>query len=320
MLKKIFAVILCFGIVALFSPAADFSFAKDAPKCGCSKDGKCTCPADCKCEHCSAAKAGKGCACGADCKCEHCKTGKGECKCGKAEKGCKCGKDCGCEHCKTGKGECSCKTGKGCACGHCKDGKGCKCGKDGKGCACGADCKCEHCKTGKGECTCKEGKDCKCAKDGKGCGCGADCKCKHCKTGKGKCNCKKSKKGCEPRDDKASADAAAAANSAETAAKLFKVSYKTDPADVKVNTMQKWTVSVQDADGKPVKNAEIAVDGSMPAHGHGMPTQPKVTKNLGDGSYIVEGIKFSMLGDWVMKFTIKADSKTDSVSFKVAVK
>jgi len=58
----------------------------------------------------------------------------------------------------------------------------------------------------------------------------------------------------------------------------------------------------------------------MPEHGHGLPTEPKVTKNFGDGTYLVEGIKFSMPGWWIMTFTIKANGKTDSVTFNLQLK
>ena len=40
----------------------------------------------------------------------------------------------------------------------------------------------------------------------------------------------------------------------------------------------------------------------MPEHGHGFPTVPEVTEYLGDGKYLVEGLKFSMPGWWVGQF------------------
>ena len=49
----------------------------------------------------------------------------------------------------------------------------------------------------------------------------------------------------------------------------------------------------------------------MPAHGHGLPTEPRVTANLGDGDYRVEGMKFHMQGDWVVTFAISAGGKED---------
>lgn len=99
----------------------------------------------------------------------------------------------------------------------------------------------------------------------------------------------------------------------------FKVTYTSDPEAVPVDKLHSWKLKVETADGKPVKDAEIAVSGTMPEHGHGMPTQPEVTKNYGDGTYLVEGMKFSMMGWWVVNFNIKAGGKTDIDTFNVKV-
>jgi len=101
---------------------------------------------------------------------------------------------------------------------------------------------------------------------------------------------------------------------------LFSVSYVSSPETVPVNQMHQWTLHVETADGKPVENATITVDGDMPQHGHGLPTRPQVTKNLGDGDYLVEGMKFQMGGWWVMDFTISADGQTDAVHFNMMLK
>jgi hypothetical protein len=58
----------------------------------------------------------------------------------------------------------------------------------------------------------------------------------------------------------------------------------------------------------------------MPEHGHGMPTQPEVTQELSGGEYLVEGMKFSMPGWWVMKFHIKTIDKEDHATFNLLLK
>ncbi|MGO9016374.1 MAG: FixH family protein [Dissulfurispiraceae bacterium] len=227
------------------------------------------------------------CDCGKDCKCANCTTDKGDCNCknGKNGNGCQCGKDCKCGKCS--KGNCDCKAGD----------KGCNCMSDGKGCKCGKDCKCEHCKTGKGKCNCKS--------DGKGgCNCGKDCKCKHCSASAM----------VKPTSD------AAYAKTMVSKAGTFKVTYTSDLQTVPVNKLQSWKLKVETADGKPVKDAKITVSGTMPEHGHGMPTQPKVTKNYGDGTYLVEGMKFSMSGWWVVNVSVNAGGKTDNTSFNLMLK
>ncbi|HMB24639.1 MAG TPA: FixH family protein [Anaerolineales bacterium] len=98
---------------------------------------------------------------------------------------------------------------------------------------------------------------------------------------------------------------------------LFKVSYAPSTGTVPVNQMHQWTLHVETADGQPVEDATIAVDGDMPQHGHGLPTQPRVTENLGNGDYLVDGMKFQMGGWWLMDFTITANGKTDAVHFNM---
>lgn len=71
--------------------------------------------------------------------------------------------------------------------------------------------------------------------------------------------------------------------------------------------------------GAPVANASIQVDGGMPQHGHGLPTAPRVTRNLGNGAYQVAGLRFNMPGWWVLRFRIGSAAGTDSVTFNLAL-
>ena len=98
---------------------------------------------------------------------------------------------------------------------------------------------------------------------------------------------------------------------------LFNVSYIASTGTVPVNQLHQWTLHIETADGQPVENATITVDGDMPQHGHGLPTQPRVTKNLGNGDYLVDGMKFQMGGWWVMDFNVTADGQTDAVHFNM---
>ena len=91
-----------------------------------------------------------------------------------------------------------------------------------------------------------------------------------------------------------------------------------DPAPI--NEMHTWTLHVETPDGKPVENAQVAVDGGMPEHGHGLPTQPKVTKYLGNGDYLVEGMRFNMPGMWQLKFRVTAGGQTDQIVFNLALR
>lgn len=100
----------------------------------------------------------------------------------------------------------------------------------------------------------------------------------------------------------------------------FNVSYIASRGTVPVNQLHQWTLHVETADGQPVENATITVDGDMPQHGHGLPTQPRITRNLGNGDYLVDGIKFQMGGWWVMDFNVTAGGQTDTVHFNMMLK
>ena len=78
-----------------------------------------------------------------------------------------------------------------------------------------------------------------------------------------------------------------------------------------------WTLHLETADGQPVDAAKIRVDGGMPQHGHGLPTRPRVTRQLGNGDHAVEGMKFHMGGWWVVKFEVSSEAGSDSLVFNL---
>jgi len=96
--------------------------------------------------------------------------------------------------------------------------------------------------------------------------------------------------------------------------RMFEVSYEPSPRPVHVNALHTWTLVISDAAGRPVSGAQVSVDGGMPAHGHGLPTAPQV-KSLGEGRYLLEGIKFQMPGQWVVTLHIVSGGAADSVTF-----
>ncbi len=91
------------------------------------------------------------------------------------------------------------------------------------------------------------------------------------------------------------------------------------PAPAAVNAMHSWQVKLAGQGGAPVTHARITVDGGMPQHGHGLPTQPLVRRELSDGIYLLEGMKFSMTGWWEIKLAVDAANGTDKVTFNTVV-
>jgi hypothetical protein len=89
---------------------------------------------------------------------------------------------------------------------------------------------------------------------------------------------------------------------------------------ITINQLHAWEVQVLSPEGAPVLHAHIDVDGGMPQHGHGLPTRPRITEELGEGRYLLEGMKFSMTGWWVIKLKIEAaQGGMDAVTFNKVI-
>jgi len=86
-----------------------------------------------------------------------------------------------------------------------------------------------------------------------------------------------------------------------------------------INQMHSWKVKLATAEGVPVRGAKFLVDGGMPQHGHGLPTQPRVTREMEGGTYALDGMKFSMTGWWEMKLAIDGPQGADKVTFNTMV-
>jgi hypothetical protein len=110
-------------------------------------------------------------------------------------------------------------------------------------------------------------------------------------------------------------EAAPARGGVLSAAGLYAVALAAPPAGSPVNELHAWRLDLSDAGGEPVTGASIAVEGDMPAHGHGLPTQPQV-RELGGGRYEVEGMKFQMGGEWLVELRIDGGRGRDTVRFE----
>ena len=73
------------------------------------------------------------------------------------------------------------------------------------------------------------------------------------------------------------------------------VNYTSSIEPIVINVMHEWILTIESVDGRPIRNADVTVEGGMPEHNHGLPTQPKVTKNLGNGQYLLQESAFTCL-------------------------
>ena len=97
----------------------------------------------------------------------------------------------------------------------------------------------------------------------------------------------------------------------------FQVQFTSKLSPIVINTMHSWVLHIEDRSGEPVADAEVQVSGGMPEHDHGLPTRPRVTQNLGNGDYLIEGLKFHMGGWWQVTCSIQQGAISDSVTFNL---
>ena len=98
---------------------------------------------------------------------------------------------------------------------------------------------------------------------------------------------------------------------------LYRGTIRPQGDSVPTGRLQSWTLHLETVSGAPIDTATVSVDGGMPQHGHGLPTKPQVTRRLGHGDHLVEGMKFNMGGWWVVKFRLDASAGRDSLIFNL---
>ncbi|MEL6543718.1 MAG: FixH family protein [Myxococcota bacterium] len=88
---------------------------------------------------------------------------------------------------------------------------------------------------------------------------------------------------------------------------------------IRIGSFEAWVISVSDASDQPVTDASLRVDGGMAAHGHGLPSQPEVSGTLAPGVYVLEGLKFSMAGEWTLIVDIQTTGRSARAVLTVPV-
>jgi len=100
---------------------------------------------------------------------------------------------------------------------------------------------------------------------------------------------------------------------------LYIASLAADQSPIPVGAIHTWTVRVTTPEGTPADALAIAFDGGMPQHGHGLPTKPQVTTDLGDGRHLIEGVKFNMDGWWTITISIEGAQGADAATFNLVL-
>jgi cytochrome c peroxidase len=99
----------------------------------------------------------------------------------------------------------------------------------------------------------------------------------------------------------------------------YRVSVRPGSRPVRMNEWQEWLIHIARRDGAPLSLREVALDGGMPAHGHGLPTAPTVAAAGPSGTFAARGVRFNMAGRWELRVLIADREGADAASFPVDV-
>jgi len=78
-----------------------------------------------------------------------------------------------------------------------------------------------------------------------------------------------------------------------------------------------WTVEVETTDGTAVDDATLALESWMPEDDRVSAVRPRVTRNIGDGRYQVEGLRLDRRGWWNVRLQVARPGATDSLAFNL---
>ncbi len=99
----------------------------------------------------------------------------------------------------------------------------------------------------------------------------------------------------------------------------FRISIQSQVSPIPLNQPHAWVVHIESPDGTPVQPKRILLGGGMPQHGHGFPTQPSITRYLGEGDWLIEGMQFNMAGQWQVRFELLDDNGWDRATFNFSI-
>lgn len=100
---------------------------------------------------------------------------------------------------------------------------------------------------------------------------------------------------------------------------LFNATLGPQQGSVLINALQNWVVSFSDKTGAPLIADKVFIDGGMRGHGHGLPTQAQITKMLAPGTYLIEGVRLNMIGDWSLMIAAEIHGQRDAALFEIEV-
>ena len=99
----------------------------------------------------------------------------------------------------------------------------------------------------------------------------------------------------------------------------YLVSLRPRETPIPIGKIHAWILEIRDPENRPVQPSGVSVDGGMPQHGHGLITTPRVTQQLDEGVFLIEGVKFHMAGEWTLSLGISGPAGPDVARFTILV-
>lgn len=84
----------------------------------------------------------------------------------------------------------------------------------------------------------------------------------------------------------------------------YTVVLRPEKKPIPINEWVDFSIQIRRRDGKRLELTEVALDGGMPAHGHGLPTAPNVLRTEREGELVATGVRFNMAGRWELRVMI----------------
>ncbi len=96
---------------------------------------------------------------------------------------------------------------------------------------------------------------------------------------------------------------------------LFHAAIESDVSPIPLNKAHSWRLKIEAQDGSPVDDADISVVFGIPANKNNTVAKSENVQNMGRGKFIIEGVIFTMPGQWEIWINIVVASRQDKVVF-----
>jgi hypothetical protein len=101
---------------------------------------------------------------------------------------------------------------------------------------------------------------------------------------------------------------------ADSLAGRYRIEVRPATPPVVLGEIHDWVIRLERTDGRPAQPVSVSFDGGMPAHGHGFTTAPRVARSLGDGEFLVKGVRFHMGGEWQLRVALTDAEGSDGAA------